>query len=407
VIRLGAKRGTSTNAQSESYKESYVLALNWPLIGYGGVNEVVLGLAQQIEKLSTYHAVITVTTWDYAEQPREVRGNEVANLRLRDPLGPKGILQLLATLRTLPVDAWRCLRFMRERRVEVWNAHFPGSNVCTPLLLQRMGFFKGKILLSFHGSDFRALDELKGYRRAVWRTVLTQTDAVIACSRDLAESVKRFAPRAKVITIHNGVDLSLFSCERIASRARRSILHVGKFDSNKAQDVLLRAFYLLLKSVPDASLVLVGSNGPSIQQVRDLVADLGLGQRVEILVDVQHELLPRIMDRADLFVLPSRKEALPLVLLEAGAANLPVVASRTGGIPELIEDGVTGVLVSPGDIETLEAAMRDLLLNTERADGLSRAWHEQVVRGWSWQRTATEYLSLLRYPMENQSPKRD
>ena len=95
------------------------------------------------------------------------------------------------------------------------------------------------------------------------------------------------------------------------------------------------------------------------------------------------------------------------MLLEAGAASLPVVASRTGGIPELIEDGVTGVLVAPDNVEELEAAMRDLLLNAERADMLARAWHERVVQRYSWERTATEYLDALRVPRETKVPKRD
>ena len=129
---------------------------------------------------------------------------------------------------------------------------------------------------------------------------------MVACSRDLAGSISRFVPRANVIPIHNGVDLTLFNQERAVSRARRCILHVGKYEHKKSQDVVLRAFRLLLKSIPDASLVLVGADGPMLQQIRVMVPELGLERKVTIHVDVDHEDMPRIMDQADLLVLPSR-----------------------------------------------------------------------------------------------------
>lgn len=402
---IGGK--TEILAGKKSDRKSLVFSVNWPVSSLGGVNEVVLNLAHQFEMLSNYHPVIVVTTWDSAVQPKHFRGNEVVNLRLREPLGSGGLRQFLAFLRTLPVDAWNCLRFIRERQVEVWNAHYPGTNIYLLLLLKWMGLFKGRIILSFHGSDFRAMDGLKGFQRTAWRTAFTQADAVVACSLDLAGLIQSFEPGARIVTIHNGVNEAMFNCERMVRRARRSILHVGKYDLNKSQDVLLRAFHLLLKKIPDASLVLVGSNGSALQQFRDLVCELGLERQVEIHVDVPHEELPRIMSQADLFVLPSRKEALPLVLLEAGAANLPVVASRTGGIPELIEDGVNGLLVAPGDVQALEAAMRDLLLNTDEADRLSQTWHAQVLTMWSWEYTAQRYLEVLERPTETQAPIRN
>ena len=147
------KRKRRRNERSER-ADSYVISVNWPLSGSGGVNEVILNLAHQVEKLSTYHTVIAVTTWDYAEQPRQVRGTEVVNLRFRGPIGPGGISQIPAAFRTLPVDAWRLLRFIRERRVQVWNAHFPASNVFPLLVLKWVGLFKGEFVLSFHGADF-------------------------------------------------------------------------------------------------------------------------------------------------------------------------------------------------------------------------------------------------------------
>lgn len=107
------------------------------------------------------------------------------------------------------------------------------------------------------------------------------------------------------------------------------------------------------------------------------------------------------MDRADLFVVPSRLEPLGIVPPERGPPYCRWWHLLPEGVPELIEDGVTGVR------RRAEAAMRNLLLNAGRADGLAQAWHEQVLKRWSWERTAMEYLHGLRVPGETQPRKRD
>jgi|ERR1700676_5720730 len=101
------------------------------------------------------------------------------------------------------------------------------------------------------------------------------------------------------------------------------------------------------------------------------------------------------MAQADLFGLPSRSEPFGIVLLEAGAAGLPVIGTRVGGIPELIEDGVTGILVAPDDVVALEGAMRGLFTDSTDANRLAQAWHTKVTTTWSWERTGREYLSAL------------
>src|ERR1700676_4588392 len=111
------------------------------------------------------------------------------------------------------------------------------------------------------------------------------------------------------------------------------------------------------------------------------------------------------MAQADLFGLPSRSEPFGIVLLEAGAAGLPVIATRVGGIPELIEDGLTGVLVPPDDLVALEGAMRRLLTDITDANRLAQAWHKKVITTWSWERTCRQYLSALEKFDQTKSPE--
>lgn len=389
------------NAKASPQKRaSYLIILNWPIWHTGGVNEVVLNLAQQLRMESSYESIIGIASWDSSEHTTAVvRGNEVIQLRIRVPYASRrGFRVFAAFLATLPVDLWKLARFLRERRVRVINTQFTGLNSYAFLLLKWLGLFRGKIILTFQGADMTGVGKTKGFHRRIWRYLITRVDGVVACSEALRRDVRAFAPKAKVVAIHNGVDLALFDRSRINRRERRSILHIGKFEHKKSQDVLLRAFQLLLGTIPDACLVLIGSVGPCLAQVQRMIADLGLEDRVEVHVDLPHEELPQFMDQADLFVLPSRSEPFGIVSLEAGAAGLPVVATRVGGIPELIEDGITGTLVPPDNVTELEHAIRDLLTDTAKADRLAQAWHETVTKKWSWRRMCEQYLELVESP---------
>lgn len=242
------------------------------------------------------------------------------------------------------------------------------------------------------------LSRLQGIRRSIWCFLIRSADIVVPCSRDLGRRLLDFVPDASVVPIHNGADLEEFAPVEVRKGSRRSILHIGKFELNKGQDILLRAFRRLLQTVPDARLTLVGSDGRDRKAIQGLIEELDLGGSVEMFCNVPHREIAAYLDRADLFVLPSRAEAFGIVLLEAGAAGLPVIATGVGGIPELIEDGTTGLLVPPEDDLSLEAAMRDLLLNPEKAGLLAENWHARSRNGWSWERAAGEYLAAVQAP---------
>lgn len=374
----------------------YLLLLNWPVSATGGVNEVVLSLAEQLRDQGDYHPAIAVTTWDYSPQPSPVRGIEIVNLRLRAPfVAGRALRSFLSFLSTLPSDVKTFASFLRERRIEVINAHFPDLNVFMPLLLRAMGLFRGKLVLSFHGADIVAIGRMRGLPRAVWRHLITRANLTVACSEAMARSICLFAPTARVTFIHNGMSIRLFEgAARTRQRGHR-ILHVGKFEHKKAQDILLRAFQILKQSVPDAFLVLVGAPGPELEKVRAQISDLALDHSVEVHVGVPHERMPEIMAGADIFVLPSRAEGFPVVLLEAGALGLPVVTTPVNGIPEMIEHQKTGLVVPVEDPVELERAMRLLLTDTATADRLAQAWHERAVTNWSWDRTCRRYLDAI------------
>ena len=380
-----------------SYKApGHLFTLNWPVHVPGGVNEAVLGLALQL-RARGYRPVVAVATWSQDPQPAETRGVEVVSLRLREPISQSGGLRLLpGFLRTVWSDSKALLALLRERNVQVVNSHFPTLDVAVITVLKAAGLYRGKFLLTFHGADISEIGRSTGLVRRMWQALITRADAVVACSEALRREVLQFAPRARVTTIYNGADVALFrGAARTPRPAIRRILHVGKFEYKKSQDVILRAFKRLLRSYADCSLVLIGASGPMLEDTRLLIKDLQLENRVELHVNVPHGRLPEFMAQADLFVLPSRAEPFGIVLLEAGAAGLPVVATRVGGIPELLEHERTGLLVAPDSVEELEQAMRRMVENPELARELANRWQERVMATWSWEITCEKYLKTI------------
>jgi glycosyltransferase involved in cell wall biosynthesis len=186
--------------------------------------------------------------------------------------------------------------------------------------------------------------------------------------------------RRKLVHLPNGIDTAAFAAaaaDRPAVRAALGIAPdapligtVGRLAEVKQQGVLIRAFAQILPAFPTARLVLVG-DGPLWTELKGLAASLGLGRAV--LFPGYRPNPERFLAAMDVFVLPSRAEAMPLVVPEAWAAGRPVIATRVGGIPELIEDGKTGLLVEPGDVGGLAARLRQLLADPPRAQELGRA----------------------------------
>lgn len=379
-------------------RPTWLFLLNWPVTAPGGVNEVVLSVASRLANSSRFIPLIGVIDWEHDPAqplPSAVRGVEVIRLRLRAPLPEHGVRGMAGLGRTLLPDILALLHLIGERNVRIINAHFPTLNICVPLLMKWLGLFRGIVALSFHGADLTEAQHAPENGKRLWRNAIRRADVSIACSASLAAAVRAFVPVARVEAIHNGAELDLFRRPPLKRNGPPSLLHIGKYESKKGQDILLRAFREVLGTVPDARLVLVGARGDALEATRNLVVSLGLEKSVEMHVDVPHERIPGFTSQADLFVLPSRAEPFGIVLLEAGAAGLPVAATRTGGIPELIENEVTGLLVPPGSVEDLRDAVLRLLDPDGPALRLAEAWQSRVLENFSWDSTVERYVSVM------------
>ncbi|HZU35554.1 MAG TPA: glycosyltransferase family 4 protein [Gemmataceae bacterium] len=219
------------------------------------------------------------------------------------------------------------------------------------------------VVLKAHGSDIHTWDTYAG-RQDGTMTALREADGIIAVSQDLAQRIAALgADTDRIQVIYDGVDTSRFHAgSKAAARQKLDltpdiplILFIGNLVQVKGLDVLLRAYAQLAESRRPFVAALIGG-GPLNTPLQKLTANLGLSGRVRFLGPRPHDELPDWYRAANVFVLPSRSEGIPVVLLEAAACGTPFVASRVGGIPE-IASSADSELVTPGDANELAAAL--------------------------------------------------
>jgi phosphatidylinositol alpha-1,6-mannosyltransferase len=218
-----------------------------------------------------------------------------------------------------------------------------------------------------------------------------------------------FGPGAALEHLAPGVDTDRFepnSVARAELRARYGlgerpvVVCVSRLVPRKGQDMLIRALPAIRQRVPDTALVIVGG-GPYADDLRRLADGFGVAEHVTLTEAVPSDELPAHHAMADVFAMPCRTrgsgldvEGLGIVYLEASAMGVPVVAGRSGGAPETVVDGETGLVVDGWDVGAIAAAVGDLLADPDRAAAMGRAGRDWAVDNWQW-RTKAERLSEL------------
>jgi glycosyltransferase involved in cell wall biosynthesis len=223
----------------------------------------------------------------------------------------------------------------------------------------------------------------------------TAQASFVACISDFCRSqVMMFSDQAhwsKLHVVHCGVEPSAYSA---AERNGRRVLFVGRLAGVKGIPVLFAALEKILPDFRDVRVTLIG-DGPERRQLEAEAKARGLGGVVEFAGYKSQADVAKALQQTDLFVLPSFAEGVPVVLMEAMAARVPVVSSRVAGIPELVEDGVSGILVAPGDVDALARAMADLLRDPARRVRMGDAGRLKVMAEFNLQQEAGWLAGLL------------
>jgi glycosyltransferase involved in cell wall biosynthesis len=266
--------------------------------------------------------------------------------------------------------------------------------------------YKPNVLLSLSGSRSRRLPfittchgqlyfntSLKMRLNLVCNLLSMRTaNAVVSVSEFGARDLKRYGIR-RVEVIHNGVPFPSYETEGSGRNGSFRIGTVGRLSKEKGQTVLLSAFRILSDSLPGLSLKIAGE-GEEREELRKQAVSLGIEPQVEFSGYVRD--VWEVYKELDVFVLPSHTEGIPLALLEAMAAGVPVVATRVGGVPEIVRDGQDGLLVPPRDPEAAAVAIRRILCEPTLRKTLSVNGRERVARHFSLGAMTESYFALYR-----------
>lgn len=251
-------------------------------------------------------------------------------------------------------------------------------------------------------SDIGGLSLRKKFFDAVVpKITLRYASRIIALSNhEKASLITRGVPSEAITIIPNGVDIDEFARKnryRVSSRDSKVILYVGRIDfQQKGLDILVRALARLVHERNlDIKLRLIGPDWGDLSRLEEMARKLAVETRVEYLGPLPRRELVRKMHEANVFVLPSRFEPFGISLLEAMASEIPVVASRVGGVPEIVQEGVTGLLFEPENDESLSDRVEQVLTNESYGSELARNAFSSLHK-YSWRTIAKRTLKVYR-----------
>ncbi len=275
-------------------------------------------------------------------------------------------------------SAWRLARVIAMHRPDVVHAHDPHAVAMASLALSFGVAPAAPVLVASRRVDFR----LQRHSFSRWK--YRQVACFVAASRAIADILESDGvPRSRITVVHDGIDVGSVMRTVPADLHREFwfpkgslvLVNVGALVPHKGQKFLVDAFALVRRTLPSTQLVIFGEGelrGSLEQQIRDL--DL---QKHVVLAGFRDDVLA-LTRSADLFVMSSVTEGLGSTILDAMAMGLAVVGTRAGGIPEAVDDGVTGLLVPPGQADALAAALVRLLGDADARRRMGEAGRARV-----------------------------
>ncbi len=346
----------------------------------GGITTYLYTITQGL--LSRGHKVSIVSSGGNRQNDFSVLGAKLLclNIRTKSELDPR-IYLVLGTL----------THFIHENNIDLLHAHTRITQVMGTILNR----FTGKPFLSTCHGFFKG--RLSRLIFPCWG------QAVIAISRPVQEHLEHdFGVRKeKTFLIPNGVNVLEFPLTDEATRRQKRqqlgldnaevIGIIARLSEVKGHEVLISAMKDVVKEIPQAKLLIIGE-GKTEESLKHLVHQFNLDQHVHFypIVNKTAEMLSLL----DVFVMPSLQEGLGLSVMEAQAAGLPVIASRVGGLPDLIEDGKTGILVEPKDEIGLAQAVIGLLKDKARAKEIGLKAQQFIIRELSADKMVLKTLNV-------------
>ena len=298
----------------------------------------------------------------------------------------------------------KIIELARAVDLDIIHAHYAIPHAAAAYLAKQVLAGTGrtrvpKIVTTLHGTDITLVGSDKSYSETIGFCI-DQSDGVTAVSESLkADTYKGLPVHSDIQVIPNFLDCSIHHRvdagnlrARLAPEGHAVVLHVSNYRPVKRIPAVVEVFTRIRRSVP-ATLVLVG-DGPELTHGLAIARDLGVGDDVKA-VGEQGD-VRSFLSAADLFLLPSATESFGLAALEAMACEVPVIASRVGGLPEVIDSGVSGFLCEPDDLDGMAATGISLLTDRERHRRIGAAGRNVVHRRYCSEWIVPQYEQFYR-----------
>jgi len=292
------------------------------------------------------------------------------------------------------------LRVHRDEGIDILHAHYALPHAVSAILARSaaeadVGRPAPRVVTTLHGTDITIVGSDPSYA-PLTQYLISASDAATAVSESLARDTARhfcegIRPCA-IEVIPNFVDTERFSPAPSTDDRPPQAVHVSNFRPVKRVPWLIEAFARACQD-REARLVLVG-DGPDQPAARETARRLGIGRRVRFLGE--RDALPELLAPADVFLLTSTEESFGLSALEAMSCGVPVVATAVGGVPEVVLDGITGLLSPADDQARYSERVRELLFDRPRARAMGRAARSDVLSRFGRDSVVAQYEALYR-----------
>lgn len=273
------------------------------------------------------------------------------------------------------LEAAMVARWMQQHDLRHLHVHFGNAGATVGVLVKQL--IGCHLSYTIHGPD--EFDDVPGQHLAL---KMQQADQVVCISQFAKGQLMRISrPEdwAKFQVCRLGVDPAQFTfTTRKSASTTTKLLCVGRLSAAKGQVLLAQACAQLRDQGLDFSLTLVG-DGPDRQRIEQTIASLQLGSHITLTGSLNQEAVKAHFAQADVFVLPSLAEGIPVVLMEAMSSGVPCVSTPVNGIPELIAHDSTGLLATPGDVDSLARQLTRLIQQPELRQSLAHAAHGKVL----------------------------
>lgn len=364
----------------------------------GGIEKVAEEQGKRLSKLGYQVTVLTSKT--HQQNERYVEGIHVS---------PYPILSLAERVGLpYPVPLFKAYKIFADVIRECNIVHVHGHPYISSYLACKIAKkYKKPLILTQHNTfiDFQSWLNLAEHLNdwAIGSVVLKNADRVITVSRKTMEYVLKLgADKSKTSVMYNGVDQNFFhpmnkekSRNKLGLPKNKTlILTVRRLVYKNGLDTLVEAASLLARECPNLLWIVIG-NGPDRKFITNRIRQLGVYDNVKLVGFVPEELLPLYYNAADYFVIPSGSgEGLPMVLLEAMACGLPVIATTVGGTPEIIKDMENGVLMPPRNQRALAQAILKLISLEKESQAIRIESRKTIENNFNWDKNVQQLIEV-------------